>query len=76
MHDSPLCKHLPHDGLSPEHYQREMSALLVTMISSSLLKGDHLGFSLATLMAGRASHVTFARIVVRGFVGVWICHHA
>jgi hypothetical protein len=36
--------------------------------------GGHLDFSYATLTTGRASHVTFARIAVQGFIGVWICH--
>lgn len=76
MHDCSLRKHLTHDGLSPEHYRRERSALPVTMITSSLLRGDHLDFPFATLMTGRASHMTFARTVVRGFIGVWICHRA
>lgn len=76
MHDCSLRKHLRHDGLSPEHYRRERSALPVTMITSSLLRGDHLDFPFATLMTGRASHMTFARSVVRGFTGIWICHRA
>lgn len=74
VHDSFLCKHLTHDGLSPEHYRRKKSALPVTLITSSLVGLDHLDFPSTAQITGRASHMTFACIVIQAFVGVGICH--
>ena len=49
-HSSPLRKHLEHDGLSPEHYRRKKSALLVTAFTSPPPPGEnHLDLSFATL---------------------------
>jgi len=48
-----LHKHLAHDGLSPEHYRRQKSALLVTINTSlPLLMEYHLDLLFATLTAG------------------------
>ena len=48
IQDSFLRRHLTHDGLSPEHYRRQKSASLVTMITSLLLLGaNHLDLSFA-----------------------------
>jgi hypothetical protein len=64
VQDTFLRRHLTHAGLSPEHYQRQMSALFVTVIAPSLLlKEYHLDLPFATLATGRAGHLSFARIV-------------
>lgn len=34
----------------------------------------YLDLPFATLTTGRASHLSFARIVARNFIGVLICH--